>query len=554
MLRILQGFIYSILIFIFTNSVLLSLYYICGFTGIPQNFIIFSGVISFVISILINQFILKFKLHYHLIWLILLLLISIISWRFSEPFYDTSYDGQAYQAEGIIAIAEYYNPYYDELTTEDLSKFNWVINDYTKVQWYTPAVIYAFTNSLESVKLINFIMLFTTFFATILIAKKIELGWGLSILIGILVCINPVVIYQIMSLYIDVQVYFFIILTVYFLLNIYNEPSRFNWFMFSILSVLFINIKLSAIAFLAIFVLGFYFIFINKYPNSDIMQMLKSGLLIFILGMLFIGFNPYITNTIKYGNPLAIVMGDKSSQVLNLNTPKEMRDSIPSSFRWLVSILSVSENNRGNSERKETYSLKIPFTIQYGEEKAFLDNNTKIGGLGPLFGGIFILAVVSLVLKIISQSYSLQEITIIMFTLIASVAIISAGNTARFVPQLYLVPIIIIIYLISTSSKIYYKFIAIIMSLLMLYNSYFVANAYFPKYFEENRELTEDLLSLKSKLGDTNQNYDVNFGYFLSTRKKIADLDINYTMINDNDCITYKRYLRHTEARFCNLK
>ncbi len=180
----------------------------------------------------------------------------------------------------------------------------------------------------------------------------------------------------------------------------------------------------------------------------------------FLLGLIIFGFSPYVTNTLSQGNPLYPALGTDRSDYTAPQFPSNFTGRNPA-FLLFYSIFAKSDNVRGPDK---TAVLKIPFTVSRDELEAFTDTNAKQGGFGPLFGGAILLAFFVLAEALINlyrlrgrpirgndppdpERFEINRKTNIGIGLFCSALVLStclinpASSLARFIPQMWLLPI-----------------------------------------------------------------------------------------------------------------
>jgi hypothetical protein len=177
-------------------------------------------------------------------------------------------------------------------------------------------------------------------------------------------------------------------------------------------------------------------------------------------------------------------------------------------------------------------TYKIPFTFN----KTDLFNASKpyvvlIAGMGPFFSGIFISSVLIFIYWYWRARKPKEAIPIIIVssTLMISVLVISESWYVRYVPQLWFIPLIL---LMTTERYAGYamKTFRNILYLIMLINISFCL-ASFPFVYYRTLKIKYELDQLKA----SKQTIPVEFTYFTSNRARFRELDIPFREVSIPD-------------------
>lgn len=372
--------------------------------------------------------------------------ISILSIFIAGLIYDTSADGLVYHQEAVYQLKNGWNPVY-EILPDSVSQAMW-INHYPRGAEIPQSAIYSITNSIETGKATNLFLLFAGFFLTTAALLKIKrLSIRHASLLSLLFTLNPVCINQIFTFYLDGQVsnllLCFLAVSVLF---VCKQNKYYLLLLFSII-IITANLKFTAVIFSVIFSisLAIYF-FITRAKKAGV-RTLCSCVVGGLFAILLVGYNPYVKNTINYHHPFYPLMGKGSIDII--------KESYPIGFaekgqleKFYISLFSHTDNEGSWPWEERTPTLKIPFSINRVDINNARTEDTRIAGFGPFFSGIFIL---SLILFIISglffkKQYPVnRKILYCIISILISVSIIPEAWWARYVPQFWLVPLLMII-------------------------------------------------------------------------------------------------------------
>ena len=223
--------------------------------------------------------------------------------------------------------------------------------------------------------------------------------------------------------------------------------------------------------------------------------------------------------------------------------------SVPGPSRWLLSIFKQSSNYRGSSTRSIYVPYKIPFSTHEIEKIAFLSPNPRLGGFGPFFSGVFVLALIIVILCCRLYEDTIR-VSIYLCLFVISVVIVSAsimpmGNVARFIPQVFLIPVIVSLLLLKLRTKSGLVLGMAVLTILYI-NLGFIAKYHFQYQIEESRKILGELEELRDK------SLLVSFKEFGSTKIKLEKYDIKYNeMLESSICLGKKFSLTNSVSELC---
>jgi len=531
--RVLLIFGSGIIFFLFVTILFVSMGFLFDFP-ITLNHLYFS-ILSILGFIIAAYFLFSFQ-HKVMVFLLLAGLwigSFYLSIEVSKSFFDLSYDGQAYHQEALIQLVRGWNPVYHQLSGPEANNMDRWLNHYSKGVWFYESVTFQVTQNIEAAKLFHFWLMMAAFSITLSFLLEIKgLPIWLAFLTSLLAAFNPVSIYQSLSFYLDGQLMSLVVILIVSLglIGKSKESNRFHFFLLFMTIAVLLNMKLTAGIYVTILIAGYLAILWFTKKTEILREVFTVFIGAFLLGFIIFGFSPYVTNTLSQGNPLYPALGTDRSDYTAPQFPANFTGRNPA-FLLFYSIFSKSDNVRGPDK---TAVLKFPFTVTEEELKAFTDTNAKQGGFGPLFGGAALLTFIVFATELINLYPSRgnpirggdqsdpegleigykKNIGIGLFcsALVLSTCLINpASSLARFIPQLWLLPIFA--FFLAFFSKIQLIRIAgyvIIMTLFL--NNALVAFAYY-KY---NSEITEVYHQRLSKMATESQDHPIrfHFGHF----------------------------------------
>jgi hypothetical protein len=419
----------------------------------------------------------------------------------SAAIFDNSWDGQDYQQRAILQIANGFNPIYDIARPDEY--YNRALNYYPKAAWVISASLYQATGNIETGKAVNSLLLVAGF--SILCAIFLDLNkfkpW-LAALLAALIVGNPVAIVQVFTYYIDGIVATLLTL---FLMAIYIylfKHKKLGFYLMDIIILLGVNIKFTGTAYFVIFALTAMIFQWAMDPNKLRIPSISWAVLTgFVFGMLVFGVSPYGINTIQHQNPFYPIYGGNDA----VNKSFIMLNQYPADFTHMGkletfarSLFSKSYNAYG-TEKSE---LKIPFTITETELKSSISPDVRVAGFGPFFGGILLISVIGLVRGCqMKKSYPNWMIYLILGGLVFSVFINEESWWARYVPQLWLIPCLVVLMAANARGKVI-KISSVLLCFFMALNLITVAGPNIAYNIKMSQKIDTVLTEL-SKSGET---------------------------------------------------
>lgn len=496
------------------------------------------------------------------------LLILYIPLIVSDNFYDISHDGQMYHQEAIIQLQQGWNPIYDKDLEENLdnkkaneihiSKINpnfW-INHYAKGNWLLSSVIYDLTGKIEQSKVGNIYFLIISFLLTMSLLLKLSLNKFYSIWFALLAAFNPIVITQLFTFYIDGQLAsLFLILLVLLIMNYIEYNNKFV-VAIGLTIIMFINIKFTALGYALIlctipFIADLYLN--NRNLNMKLMgnfklkfnkklfYFLSSS---FLIGIIIVGSNSYVKNTINHGNPMYPLAGEERVDIMTHTTPNSFKEAT-----WIEKLyLSIfSETSNSTTEKLKT---KFPISITDEEKSLLWVMDIRVGGFGPLFGAIVILSIFGILIwRKILFGLKGKLFLIVSIFVFFTVLINPELWWARYVPQLWLLPLFYLMFLaLSKKNKrkmFYIHFVSVIISI----NIFLFIKASYDMNFQLTKELNLQLEVLKEYT--INNQLSVSFNSMNSNRVRLEENNINYSSNEDIEGCVNPFNLIYSNTSYC---
>ncbi len=342
------------------------------------------------------------------------LLIFVLLAAICSGIYEWSYDGNTYRKSMIGMLKLGWNPLYETFYSaaepysflENCTK-TWY-DAYPKATEIFAAGVYSFTENIESGKCFNLMAMVGAF--AICMSYLIGTGklkiWQSGLCA--LVCIwNPVNLSQCFTLYNDAFLGILLLLCTAAMMNLtfyeHKKQCLVDYYIIFLTINLGFNSKFSALIFFALLCLAFFFYWIYEKCKKEGWKQSKRGIFerfsVFAVsvlsGLLLIGSTSYVTNTIRYHNPLYTMIGEGSTDVISIHLPKDIKD-MSHIQRFFASFFAPTQSRYPSIEYKEPLTSKFPFDFTKDNFYHAGSFDVRLGGWGVLFSGIFILSLIVL--------------------------------------------------------------------------------------------------------------------------------------------------------------
>jgi energy-coupling factor transporter transmembrane protein EcfT len=345
--------------------------------------------------------------------------------------------------------------------------------------------------------------------------------------------------------------------------------NRFHYFLlFMTLSVL-VNVKLTAGIYASLLVLGYLTILWFTKKIRVLRQVFTVSAGAFLLGFMIFGFSPYVTNTLSQGNPFYPALGTDRSDYTAPQFPSNFTGR-NSAFLLFFSIFAKSDNVRGPDK---IAVLKVPFTVSSDELRAFTDTNAKQGGFGPLFGGAILLTFLVFAGALIDlyrswgkpkrisdptgpeaiQMGRQTNIGIGLFysgLVLLSCLINPASSLARFIPQMWLLPIFAF-FLAYLSKNRLIRFVGYVIIMTLILNNALVAFVYYRYNCEITRLYHQRLGEIARESKENPMQF--HFGHFRTSNVlRFEELGIAFKVVDrKEECTNGQRILPNSIILKC---
>ncbi len=398
-------------------------------------------------------------------------IIFLISTFFIGKIYDSTADGNTYHKLTVGALKYGWNPLYESVgefgkkegnpfdILEDNVNINWT-DHYAKGTETFAAVVYAFTDNIESGKVYTLLWIFIAFGISVLILKKIKISPLMNIFLSGLLAINPITVVQVTNLYVDGVLTLSLLLIVLTLLCKNKFDNKKEAYLILALEIIWcVNAKFTGLCFAAVFCFVFYiYDLVKAYIKSkkEFLKILRNETVyytcIVLLSVLLIGVTSYTKNLLDHGHPFYPLYGKGHVENMVMKEiPKDLSEKNTVEI-FLTSIFSKGVNvSPSYSKENVKPQIKVPFKVTKDEILNYGVPDIRMAGFGPLFSGIFILTIIGgvILLQTFIKTQSKQNIIlsfIVLLTILGLLFLLDGNYWARYIPYLYILPLIVLIF------------------------------------------------------------------------------------------------------------
>ncbi len=438
---------------------------------------------------------------------------------FSKAYVDQSWDGTAYHQEAILQMVDGWSDFPDKLPAS--VPYRNQIDTYPKAAWVISASIYSATSSLEGAKLLHVVLFACAFlflFGALLQTSQVSSGGAL--LIAATAALNPVVIYQSLSFYVDGQLSSLLTALVGLVLLMLAGVRRNQLLLLAALIVLMINIKQTGVVYAGILTMALLaLVYFNQ--REWFRRTMFAAVIGGLLGLGVFGYTPYVTNTINHGNPVYPILGRADVDFESGHRPPDFNEMNG------VNRLVRSTFSEPTVPKDAPSVLRIPFTMtQDNYISRFWGADIRLGGWGVLFSGALTLSLLGFLLLFFVPRKPRTVGLALLGAVAVSVLVNPEAWWARFAPQWYLVALIPGALLLF-GTKLPVRAFGLAIVLVLLVNSSLVGYTYYPF----NKELTEKHHDYLKLIVDLNLPITVYFGAFPSNRIRLQEAGITYQAV-----------------------
>ena len=447
---------------------------------------------------------------------LIVILVALSAWT-SLRFFDVSFDGQAYQQEGVYQLAHGWNPFTTRYISPISTDQNVKLIAFPKGPWMVAASMYRLTGHIETGKFANPLLVFSAFCMGLAVLTRTQkrLG-GWSAIWAILVAANPVAVCQVFTFYVDGQLASLLACVAALCFLSFDDDNPWVNLLVFEASVLAILVKFTGLVYVVIFFAGF--IAVSAWQKRSLRKPLYVALVALVMGTIVLGKNPYVDNTVENGHPFYPFFGTGDFAKITM-----VRTTPPAYFEAnRVANLAASIFSRTRTWPPQS-TLKAPWQIDRDEWSAFSEPDVITGGFGPLFAVALVLSLLLLAVGMAQRRAASWLAMAVILVLVGSVLPVSACWWARYSPQVWLIPLAALAPLAASAER---RILHGLSWLVLLILSVNVAGIGIVN-FRANRQATRDTAAALEDLR-SHAPFRVAFGYFHSNRFRLQEAGIPF--------------------------
>lgn len=233
--------------------------------------------------------------------------------------------------------------------------------------------------------------------------------------------------------------------------------------------------------------------------------------------------HPFFNNLQKNRHILHPFYGEQKVDIINQNIPVMLlnRNRVE---RTLISLFSHTSNDMNISIRN---ALKIPFT--FTKDEFFINYDMRLGGFGFLFSAVLICVLLLLVFLLsIRGNFTSQnkKLIFILLAVTCSVLINPASWWSRLSPQIWLIPVVVIIFGFLSKSNIS-KTSAKLVLLILMFNLVLPFTISLMVLQRDNREMKNFINSVGNRTIKLDLSHQFGFQqYYLKFKERNIKYEI----------------------------
>ncbi len=361
----------------------------------------------------------------------------VIALLVAQGFFDRSYDGRTYHQETVLALSQGWNPFDG---SQERAAYGIWVQHYPKAFELAATPHFQLFGALEAAKAIHVLPLGAALAFSLGLLLRLGLTPSAAGPIAALAALNPVWVVQSLTFYVDGAFAALLLVGVAAVFATVLLGRSPDWSAALGMSlVLLIGLKFTGMFFVGLLGLGLLAALMVKGRRGDAWQMGWQQGLAVIAALVVVGAHPYVHNLMDSGNPFYPLMGADSIDIITTNTPLNLREASQP-----IQLLFGVFGEPGNPIETEA-DLAVPFIPIAGSGDAYRSADTRIAGLGPLFGGTLLVSAGLLGWIVLRRLGGWQGAAMTWAAVLASVAVHPEGWWARYAPQLWVVPLVVVV-------------------------------------------------------------------------------------------------------------
>jgi hypothetical protein len=349
------------------------------------------------------------------------------------------------------------------------------------------------------------------------------IDWRWRLTITLLVLANPVLINQILNYYVDGLIYVNFALVCVIAACAIVEKKYYWYALLCVAAILLVNTKFTGAPYFVLISVcaALYIAIFRRFREAVRFSLFTFAS--FLIATLLFGYDSYVKNALEDGHPLYPLYGTGAVDIMTREYPVGLHE-LSAPLKFFASIFSVV-----SIRAVDLVQLRLPFVLNSSEE---LTNSAvydiRLSGFGFWFSGIFIVAIAALAYAAFSRKADFRKGlgVFLVVALLATVAIHPEAWWARYVPQLWLLPVlaIVLLRLVPTRQA---NVLSCFMVGIMLVNSTVIFGEVLRFNYHATSQIRSDLYRIRS----TATLMPFQFGGFEAVRARLDYNRIPFSVI-----------------------
>ncbi|WP_035796903.1 hypothetical protein [Butyrivibrio sp. MB2005] len=423
--------------------------------------------------------------------------------------FDYSWDGNAYHKLAVGLLRYHWNPLKSlpslsliEGAGEYSGNTLWV-EAYGKATWIFGASIYSLSGNIENGKCYTMIAMLSAFMLVYYYMVKKKHSYTNALMMASVTAFNPISIQQMFTFYIDGFLHTMLIILVVSLLMFEDDKTFERTTSVCLIAASMIvcgNIKFTGLLYGGIFCIAYYIYDCYRLIRGDkdwLQKVLSESVAYLFLVFLTVawgGCSTYITNVLRHGSPIYPLMGEGKVDIMSNNSPFSEENHFKNLF---LSLFSRVDNFTADSGK--TVELKVPFTFSFNEVVTNCDVDARVSGFGVFFGGLFIAAIIVLLICLVRSNHEIDRNLIILNVSVCVGLMFGIKESwwARYSPYIYML-LLISVFILLASDKRKKTIVATIFTVLILLNNCLPLLGIIVKNYDDSKAIDSCFRELKS--------------------------------------------------------
>jgi hypothetical protein len=457
---------------------------------------------------------------------------AIICALSTEWFFDFSGDGQEYHLPAILALAGGWNPFMDTRLAEWNPAFKEAITSgiyvqhYSKGAWILAAATYRATGLLEGAKMWNLLYPLAVFLLSVITLRRLALGRFLSFGLAAVVALNPVILYQFDSFYVDGQLASMYTLVILVSLEYLRRPASYKLLLIILCLVVLANLKFTGLVYGGLLVVGISGLAWLLKMREGLKRYTLATSVAMVMAVTWAGYQPYITNTLQQGHPFYPALGREDGRNVQWHTASPEFLAMNRVEKLVRSLFASSSGDM------EIPQFKMPLSLDRQEIYTYFTADVKYGGFGPMFGGVLILLLLMLPF-LLSAGAPVAPVALGVMVVLTALPNPEAW-WARLSPQIWLLAPLLILPAAYVKLAWIRRFGFAVMILLLMNVAVIVA-AHLGRSIQKNVDYRHQIRVL-SMGGDPPIRVQIPLRFRLVTEWRLHRHGVAYTLVDQIDC------------------